>query len=118
MLALRIFKVSMEATTLLLLGTIFAISSHVFPWYTPALLPWIAILIGPLWTREGMSGRGLAILIVWYFTTASVFGYFFNGARDWNVYYWSVYDVVMAGLGVALLIGLRGWLKHLYNRIG
>jgi hypothetical protein len=117
-LALRIFKLSMEATTLLLLGTIFAISSHVFPWYTPALLPWIAILIGPLWTREGMSGRGLAILIVWYFTTASVFGYFFNGARDWNVYYWSVYDVVMAGLGVALLIGLRGWLKHLYNRIG
>jgi hypothetical protein len=45
-------RISMEAATLLLIGTVFAVSSNIFPWYTIALLPWIAVLIGPLWTRE------------------------------------------------------------------
>src|SRR5579859_486840 len=41
-LALRLFKsISTEAATIALIGTIFAISTHVFPWYTTALLPWI-----------------------------------------------------------------------------
>lgn len=114
-LALRKFKVSMEATTFLLIGTILAISSHVFPWYTPALLPWIAILIGPLWTRQGPSGKGLAILLVWYFTTVSIDGYLFNGLQDWHVYYWFTYAVVMTGLGIALMITLWGWIRHLHR---
>ena len=73
-LALRLWKVSMEVTTLLMIGAILAISSHVFPWYATAFLPWIAMLIGPLWTRRRLSGKGLAILMTWYFTTATLSG--------------------------------------------
>jgi hypothetical protein len=114
-LALRRWKVNMEVTTLLMIGAILAISSHVFPWYAPALLPWIAMLIGPLWTRQGLSGKGLMILMVWYFITASLSGYFFINTRDWHVYYVFVYDVVLLGLGVALIIGLWDWVKHLHR---
>ncbi|HTD20834.1 MAG TPA: glycosyltransferase family 87 protein, partial [Ktedonobacteraceae bacterium] len=35
-LVLRLWKVSMEVTTLLMIGAILAISSHVFPWYATA----------------------------------------------------------------------------------
>ena len=114
-LVLRLWKVSMEVTTLLLIGAILAISSHVFPWYTTAILPWIAMLIGPLWTRWGLSGKGLAVLMVWYFTTASLSGYFLIDTRDWHVYYMFVYDVVLLGLGVALIIGLWNRVKHLHR---
>jgi Glycosyltransferase family 87 len=114
-LALRHLKVGSEATVLLMIGTILAISSHVFPWYTTVLLPWIALLIGPVWTRQGLSGKGLAVLMAWYFSAASLAGYFFNDTLDWHVYYWSVYAVVMAGLGVALTVGMRRYVEGLHR---
>src|SRR5579875_2911058 len=43
-------RLSMVAATLIVYSAALAISSHVFPWYTTTLLPWIAVLIGPLWT--------------------------------------------------------------------
>jgi uncharacterized membrane protein len=36
-------RISMEASTLVLLGTLFAVSSHVFPWYLPTFLPNVAL---------------------------------------------------------------------------
>ena len=114
-LALRLWKVSMEVTTLLMIGAILAISSHVFPWYATAFLPWLAMLIGPLWTRRHLSGKGLAILMAWYFTTASLSGYFFANTRDWHVYYVFVYDAALLGLGVALIVGLWGWVRHMHG---
>ena len=115
-LLLRLFKgLSIEAGTLLLIGTMLAISSHIFPWYTPALLSLIVVLVGPLWTPRGPSGKGLAVGIVWYFTCISLTGYFFNNTRDWHIYYEFVYDVVMAGLGAALMLGIWGELKWLYS---
>ena len=114
-LALRLWKVSMEVTTLLMIGAILAISSHVFPWYATAFLPWIAMLIGPLWTRRRLSGKGLAILMTWYFTTATLSGYFFANTRDWHVYYAFVYDAALLGLGIALIAGLWGWVKHVHR---
>jgi len=114
-LALRLWKVSMEVTTLLMIGAILAISSHVFPWYATAFLPWIAMLIGPLWTRRRLSGKGLAILMTWYFTTATLSGYFFSNTRDWHVYYVFVYDATLLGLGIALIVGLWGWVKHVHR---
>lgn len=103
-LALRRRKVGMEATILLLIGTILAISSHVFPWYVAVLLPWIAILIGPMWTHQRLNGKGLAVFMAWYFTVASLAGYFFRDTLDWHVYYWYVYAVVIAGLGIAFIV--------------
>ena len=116
-LLLRLFKgISIEAGTMLLIGTFLAISAHVFPWYIPALLPWIAILIGPLWTRRGPSPQGLAVGIAWYFVCVSLTGYFFSNTLDWHIYYEFVYDVVMAGLGIALVLGIWKELKLFYRR--
>jgi len=116
-LVMRVFKrTSMEAAIMVLMGTVLAVSSHVFPWYTTALLPWIAVLVGPVWTRRGgLSGKGLAVLMAWYFTCISLTQYFFNTTTDWHVYYAYVYDVVMAGSGIALVIGLWREVKHLHR---
>ena len=97
-------RISMEAGVLLLYGVVLSISSHVFPWYTTTLLLWVPVLVGPLWTRVGLSGRNLAVIAVWYFTVTSLLGYFFNS--DWTLYYRLVYTPVMIALGVAAIIGV------------
>ena len=114
-------RMSVESATLLLIGIFLSISSHVFPWYTTALLPWVAMLVGPLWTNHGTcsinrhsTGKGIAIAMVWYFTCTSLLGYFFNYTLDWSVYYALVYGVVVAGLGLATLVGV--W--HLLQKTG
>jgi len=104
-------RLSMEAAVLLLFGVVLSISSHVFPWYTTTLLLWVPVLVGPLWTRTGTGGRSLAIIAVWYFTTTSLLGYFFNSGPsnplpDWTPYYRLVYTPVMIALGVAAIIGV------------
>jgi hypothetical protein len=97
-------RISIEAGLLLLYGVVLSISSHVFPWYTTTLLLWVPVLVGPLWTRVGLSGRSLAIIAVWYFTVTSLLGYFFN--LDWTPYYRLVYTPVIIALGVAAIIGV------------
>src|SRR5260370_36993886 len=104
-------RISIEVGVFLLFGVVLSISSHVFLWYTTTLLLWVPVLVGPLWTRVGPSGRSLAIIAVWYFTTTSLLGYFFNpGPRnpspDWTPYYRLVYTPVMIALGVAEIIGV------------
>src|SRR6266481_1318952 len=97
-------RISIEVGVLLLYGVVLSISSHVFPWYTTTLLLWVPVLVGPLWTRAGLSGRNLAIIAVWYFTVTSLLGYFFNS--DWTLYYRLVYTPVMIALGIAAIIGV------------
>ena len=118
---------SIAAATLIIYSTALAISSHVFPWYTTTLLPWIAVLVGPLWkavrggrpgrlsggqrrgdgeTRKRLSGKHIAVTIAWYFVCVSLIGYFFDSSNDWRLYYAVVYDVVLAGLAVAAISGL------------
>ena len=99
-------RISIEVGTLSLISLALAISAHVFPWYTTALLPWVAVLIGPLWTRKGVNGKGIAVAMAWYFPCTSLYGYFFNNVRDWSPYYHVVYDVVMVGLGMAATVGI------------
>ena len=93
---------------LVLIATIFAISTHVYPWYVTALLPWLALVVGPLWTRQdGLSGRNLAAVFTLYFVCISITWYFFffSTSPAWNVYYLLVYDVTLGGLGIAALLG-------------
>ncbi len=116
-LIMRIMRyASMEASTLFLTGVVFAISSHVFPWYAAALLPWIAVLAGPLWTSRGVSGKGLAVALAWYFACVSLTGYFFNTTVVWEPYYQYAYDVVLIGLALALIVGFRHELQTLYRK--
>lgn len=107
-LLLRLLKnISMEAAIMLLTGAVFAISSHVFPWYAATLLPWIAVLAGPLWTRKRMRGAGVAVAAAWYFACITIISYFppFSTTVNWQLYYDYVYYVVLIGLAMALLSG-------------
>jgi hypothetical protein len=90
-----------------LIGTIFAISSHIFPWYTTALLPWIAMLVGPLWADKRLNGKGLAAIVSWYFTFTVLYGYYLSNSLAWASYYALVYDVVLLGLVVAIMVEVR-----------
>jgi hypothetical protein len=116
-LIMRIMRyASMEASTLFLTGVVFAISSHVFPWYATALLPWIAVLAGSPWTSRSISGKGLAVMMAWYFACISITGYFFNTTVVWQPYYQYAYDVVLIGLALALAVGFRHELQQLYRK--
>ncbi|MDQ6661453.1 MAG: DUF2029 domain-containing protein [Chloroflexota bacterium] len=99
-------RISMETGTMVLIGVVLSLSSHIFPWYTTAFLPWVAVLAVPVLSRNGLSGKGIAIAMVWYFSCIVVISYLFNYGESWNLYYASVYGVVIAGLGVAALIGM------------
>ena len=126
-LVMRLFKsISMEAAVMVLLAAVFSVSSHVFPWYAAALLPWIAVLIVPSRVpakntptmdkiTSTAQGRRLAVVMAWYFCCLSLIGYFFNNTRDWHVYYALVYDGVLMGLGVALLMGCWRLLRQFYR---
>jgi hypothetical protein len=95
-------RISMEAAVLVLIGIIFVVTSHIFPWYTTALLPWVAVMVAPVWTHaDGLNGKRLAVAIAWYFACASIISYFF--VLDWTLYYLLVYDVVLLGLGIAAI---------------
>jgi hypothetical protein len=101
-------RIGVEAGILVLMGMIFVVSSHVFPWYTTALLPWVAILLQPIWTRRnGLNAGGLAVAMAWYFSCATVLHYLFDRQLDWTVYYIVVYDVVILGVGIAIYAGVK-----------
>ncbi len=107
----KLDRISIEAGALLLTGTVFAVSTHLYPWYTTALLPWLALAIGPLWTRKGgVSGKSLTALMIWYFACISITWYFFFflslTSPTWGAYYLLAYDVTLAGLGMAAALGL------------
>ncbi len=98
-------RISMELGILALTGTVFAVSSHIYPWYTTELLPWVALLIGPIWLREkGPSAQGLAIAVVWYCALASIAQYYFVNVTDWSTYYLVVYAAILVGLTVATCV--------------
>ncbi|HJT55769.1 MAG TPA: hypothetical protein VJ761_04685, partial [Ktedonobacteraceae bacterium] len=109
---LRLYdRISREAAVLLLFGIVLAISSHVFPWYTTTLLLWVPVLVGPLWKHKMPIGRGLATIAIWYFTLASISGYFFGSipghpVPDWTPYYNFVYWPVVIALVAAAIIGI------------
>ena len=118
-------RISMEAATLILLGVIFVVSSHIYPWYTAAILPLVALLLTSLWrrtpyqtTQGGMmlgrrlpapSSKGLAVAFAWYFACITPLSYFYGLTTDWSLYYLLVYDIPLLGLALAALIELVQW---------
>ncbi len=109
-------SISMEMATLALFGAILAVSTHVFPWYNTILLVWVPVLIGPLWTGRGISGRGLVIGVVWYFICVSLIEYLYtSGPHDyvpnWTSYYQVAYIPVVLALAIAAVVGVRNKLS-------
>ena len=106
-------RMSVEVAVLLLIAVVQLVYAHVFPWYATALLPWIAILATPVWTREeGISPKGLAVVMVWYFTCMVVLSYFpglkqYFTASNWLIYYGVSFGVMVVGLAVAAVIGFN-----------
>lgn len=96
---------NLEGSILLLFGLILAVSSHVFPWYTTTLLPWIVLLLP---TREELTprllrlARLLALCSLWFFTALSILGYI----QDWSLYYRVVYMPLVIALFLAVLLFL------------
>jgi Glycosyltransferase family 87 len=101
-----------ETAVFLLTATILVIYAHVFPWYTAALLPWIALLAEPVWTARGINARGVAIAMVWYFTFVVIASYLmglkqYNTTTNWLIYYGLSFGIMLIGLGIAALASLR-----------
>nr|BBH94837.1 hypothetical protein KTA_30360 [Thermogemmatispora argillosa] len=98
-------RLSGEAASLWLFAALFAVSAHIFPWYTPVLIPLAALLLVPAGSRLTLGT--LAALWAWYFACATPLAYFFMYERDWTPYYALVYWPPLAGLG--LIVGGVGW---------
>ncbi|GAC1429633.1 MAG: hypothetical protein PVS3B3_33230 [Ktedonobacteraceae bacterium] len=108
MLFLRIRnRISMESATLVLIGVVYAVSTHIFPWYTAVLLLFVPLLIGPLWAGKGLHGEGIAIAGVWYFVCTSLTAYYFRSSLDWTLYYIFVYGVTVLLLAVGIVCMLK-----------
>ncbi|HTK06572.1 MAG TPA: glycosyltransferase family 87 protein [Ktedonobacteraceae bacterium] len=109
-------QMGMEVSTLILVGAIFAISPHIFPWYTTALLVWIALVWRPLRTKSGrLDAGGLASVLAWYFPCATIGSYFLLGPHpNWTWYYVLVYGLTCVGLGVAIFL----WRKQREKKMG
>ena len=103
-------RVSMEVALLTLTGTVFAVSSHIYPWYTTELLPWVALLMRPA-RKKGLDAQGLAIVAVWYCALVSITQYYFVNVAVWGVYYLIVYVVVIAALTVAVIFYLYNYYR-------
>lgn len=104
-------RISVEMAILILIATIFSISSYVYPWYVTALIPWVVLLPGPLWIEGGkglprISAKSIAVLAPWYFICTVDSEYLFLGKFAWSLYYILVYGGVCALLLLALVVGL------------
>ncbi|HVU69646.1 MAG TPA: hypothetical protein VHD63_21100, partial [Ktedonobacteraceae bacterium] len=98
-------RISLPACVLLLFGLVLAVSSHVFPWYVTALLPWIVLLLpssyGP-GLRSVFLARVLVLTALWLFTVISLLGYI----ADWPTYYHLADDGLAGALSGAGLLAL------------
>ncbi|MBA2677221.1 MAG: DUF2029 domain-containing protein [Ktedonobacteraceae bacterium] len=104
-------RINVEMAILILIAIIFSISSFVYPWYVTALIPWVALLLGPLWTETSkgvarISARSIAVLAPWYFICTVDSEYLFLGKFAWSLYYILVYGGICALLLLALGVGL------------
>lgn len=107
-------RLCLEGGTLILFGLMLAISSHVFPWYTATLLPWIALL-WPARGRRRLSAADiacmLALAVPWLFIFLSVTAYM----TDWPDYYLAIYRPLLAMLALAALLACSACLPVLHR---
>jgi len=89
-------RLSREAAFLLIIGAVFAISTHIYAWYNTIFLMLVPVLARPLWSRRsGWSKQGIVMLAPWYFSISMIVWYYFfyaSASPDWGPYYLIVYD--------------------------
>ena len=91
-------RISIEMAIVLLMGAIFAISSHVFPWYVTALLPWIACSVRPVVPDRWSIATSAATAIAWYLAGTALLGYEDNVMRANTAPWWATFLYVAHGL--------------------
>lgn len=97
-------NIRIEMSSLILTAVLLSLYAHVFPWYACAFLPWIALLIEPLRTAQG-----IALAACWYFTFLIIFSYIpglvaFSTPLNWAIYYSASFGVVLIGLACAMVV--------------
>jgi len=105
-------RMSVEMSLLILIATLLMLYAHVFPWYATALLPWIALVVVPLWNEKGLNAKGLAVAMLWYFTSTVIISYNLasksqDNPINWSIYYSVAFGVMVIGLVIAATIGFR-----------
>ncbi len=105
-------RISLEMATLLVISTAFAIASHIFPWYVTTLLPWIALLVGPLLPGGKTIAKSLIATMAWYYACTILLDYSTNvvgldKAPDWAMY-------LYANDGLAFKLGVAGAIVMVY----
>lgn len=99
--AMRRGLISIELAAVVLFGVLFAMSSHVFPWYVTALLPWIACSTQPLHLERRSLARGVATGIAWYAACTCLFGYGQTVTRLGGAPWWAaVFYLGRGSLGI------------------
>ena len=97
-------RIGVETAILLLIGTVFAISSHVFPWYVPALLPWIALSIRPVLPDRWSVATGVAAAIAWYVACTALLSYTNIAIRVKPAPWWGTFFYVERGFVIILAV--------------
>ena len=96
-------RISIEAATLILIGIVYAVSTHIFPWYTTVLLLFVPLLLGPLRTSKGLNGKSVAVMQVSGILSVPRSQHtFFRSTLDWTIYYIFVYCVTLLLLAVGI----------------
>jgi hypothetical protein len=105
-------RISLELATLLVISTAFAIASHIFPWYVTTLLPWIALLVGPLLPDGKTIARSLIVAMAWYYACTILLDYSPNVIGLYKVPGWAMF--FYANDGLAFKLGVAGAIVMVY----
>ena len=98
-------RLSMEMAAMILIGSFMAASAFLCPWYAPAFLPWLALLIGPVWDARGFHVAKFALVFVWYFTFAVIFCYVLGlFITKWLLYFGATTGIVLLGCTLGALL--------------
>jgi hypothetical protein len=109
-------RLSLEMATFIMISTAFAIASHVYPWYVTTLLPWIALLVGPvLWDRATLAQRLLTVM-AWYLVCTALLDYNplvvgLEKAPTWTGWFYANHGLAFqlaVGGGIVLVYGFAG----------
>jgi hypothetical protein len=89
-------RIGMEMSVLTLIASFMAASVYISPWYAVAFVPWLALLLGPVWSAQGFQGPKLILAFLWYFTCAVMFSYLLHPSdTDWLLYFAATSGIVV-----------------------
>jgi hypothetical protein len=110
-------RISTPVAILFMLSTVFAISPHIYPWYIPVFLPWIALEAHALQQGRLLTVGKIALALLWLYVCDMPVDYLL-GVSNTNNTNWlfsttviygptSIYLVMSVGILVMYLLASR-----------